>query len=176
MEREKGLVLINTGPGKGKTTAALGSVMRALGQNFKVAFLQFIKNRETGESRFLEEYARQHPGQLYYQRLGLGFVGREPSNSDRIKAVAALARATELMQQDNDLLVLDEFCVALSLGLISLDQALSFLKSRPAGLNLILTGRGCPPEIVRQADTVTEMVVIRHAFETGVPARRGIEF
>jgi ATP:corrinoid adenosyltransferase len=172
---ERGLILVNTGPGKGKTTAALGVTLRALGQGFKVAFLQFIKDQETGESRFLEEYARTHPDRLYYKRLGLGFVGNTPSPADRAKAAEALKTAGELLD-DYDLLVLDEICVALDKGLIATEAVLRMLESRPPRLNLILTGRGCPAEVIDLADTVTEMTLVKHAYKNGISARKGIEF
>ncbi|MDR0881087.1 MAG: cob(I)yrinic acid a,c-diamide adenosyltransferase [Candidatus Adiutrix sp.] len=172
----KGLVLVNTGPGKGKTTAALGVAVRALGQGFKVAFLQFIKNQETGESRFLKEYAENHPGRLYYNRLGLGLILGQPSAGDRAQAEAALKAAGELLAGDYDLVVLDEICVAVSLGLIEAQAVAGLITSRPPRLNLILTGRGCPPEIIDLADTVTEMTLVKHAYQAGLPASRGIEF
>lgn len=173
---DRGLVLVNTGPGKGKTTAAVGTSVRALGQGLKVAFLQFIKNQPTGESAFMEDYAQDHPGRLYYNRLGLGFLGAEPSEDDRRKAAEALRTATELVAGDYDLVVLDEICVALDKGLIPLEPVIGLIKTRPAKLSLILTGRGCPPEIIDLADTVTEMTLIKHAFKQGIEARRGIEF
>lgn len=173
---EHGLILVNTGPGKGKTTAALGTAIRALGQGFKVAFLQFIKNQETGESRMLKELAQAHPGSLYYQRLGLGLFRGEPSEADKASAAEALAEARRLLAAEYDLVVLDEICVALSCGLIPLADVLDMLKNKWEAVSIILTGRGCPPEIIELADTVTEMTVIKHAYEKGIPAKRGIEF
>ncbi len=172
----KGLIIINTGPGKGKTTAALGTVMRALGQGLKVAVLQFIKNQATGESRFLEEYEARHPERLFYRRLGLGFVGAEPTEEDKSKAREALAQARSLMSGDYDLLVLDEICVALSLGLIELSSVLEMVDNKPGPLHLIMTGRGCPEQLIALADTVTEMRPVKHAYQNGLPAARGIEF
>lgn len=173
---ERGLILINTGPGKGKTTAALGTAIRALGQGYKVAFFQFIKNVETGESLMLKEYGESHPGRLYYRRLGLGLFRGEPSAADKASAAEALAEARALLAGDFDLVVLDEFCVAVSCGLFSVQEAVDLVKSKPAALNLILTGRGAPPEIIDLADTVTEMTLVKHAYEKGIPARRGLEF
>ncbi|UQZ88118.1 cob(I)yrinic acid a,c-diamide adenosyltransferase [Deltaproteobacteria bacterium Smac51] len=173
---ERGLILINTGPGKGKTTAALGTAIRALGQGYKVAFLQFIKNQETGESLMLKEYGDNHPGRLYYNRLGLGLFRGEPSEADKAKAAEALKAARGLLAGDYDLVVLDEICVAVSNGLISVEDAMELIKAKPLAMNLIMTGRGCPQEIIDLADTVTEMTVIKHAYQKGIPARRGIEF
>lgn len=172
----KGLVLVNTGPGKGKTTAAVGTAIRALGQGFKVAFLQFIKSQETGESRFMTEFEGANPGRLYYKRLGLGLIHGNPTDGDRAKAAEAMAEAEKLAAADYNLLVLDEICVALSLGLIQTEKVVRLIQNRKPGLNLILTGRGCPEEIAELADTVTEMTVVKHAYQNGVPARQGIEF
>ena len=173
---KNGLILVNTGPGKGKTTAALGTAIRSLGQGKKVAFLQFIKNQETGESRFLKEYALQNPGTLYYNRLGLGFVGDSPTTEDRAEAALALSKSQELVAGGYDLVVLDEICVALAKGIIEVNQVVDLIKGKPASQHLILTGRGCPQEIIELAHTVTEMKIIKHAMEQGIVARRGIEF
>lgn len=173
---EKGLILINTGPGKGKTTAAIGVAVRALGQGFKVAFLQFIKNEETGESRLLKEYDQTHPGRLYYNRLGLGCIMGDPKPEDRAKAAEALKLAGELINGHYDLVILDEICVALAKGLINTGEVVRMLQAKPPLVNIILTGRGCPEEVIDLADTVTEMIPVKHAFQNGIPARKGIEF
>lgn len=173
---EKGLILINTGPGKGKTTAALGTLIRALGQGFTAAFLQFVKSQETGESRFLKEYAQNHPGRLYYNRFGLGFLKDAPTAEDRARAAEALAEAEKLTAEAYDLVVLDEICVAASRGLIPVADVIRLIKNRRPEQHLILTGRGCPAELIALADTVTEMTIIKHAFGQGIPARVGLEF
>jgi cob(I)alamin adenosyltransferase len=147
-----------------------------LGQGHKVAFLQFIKDQETGESRFLKEYEQSHPGRLYYQRLGLGCIFGQASPEDLAKAAEALKAAEELLAQDYDLVVLDEICVALSCGLLPLAEVVDMLKNKWEAVNLILTGRGAPQEIIDLADTVTEMSPIKHAYQNGIKARRGIEF
>lgn len=189
---EQGLILVNTGPGKGKTTAALGVAVRALGRGWDVAFLQFIKNQATGESRFLETYAREHPsleppsgrpeeagkpaGRLFYKRMGLGFVFDSPSEEDRARAAEALKEAGTLLDGTFGLVVLDEICVAMAKGLIKVPEVLELIKSREPSVNMILTGRNCPEEIIETADTVTEMRVVKHAYLAGVKARAGIEF
>jgi cob(I)alamin adenosyltransferase len=173
---DRGLVLVNTGDGKGKTTAALGTVLRALGQGFRVAILQFIKNQETGEGLFLADYAARQPERLFYRRLGLGYLMGQPEPEDLAKAVEALALARELVAADYDLLVLDEICVAAALGLIEPADVVWLIKTKKPGLNLILTGRGAAPEVIELADTVTEMKLIKHAYKQGIPARRGLEF
>jgi cob(I)alamin adenosyltransferase len=174
---EKGLVLVNTGDGKGKTTAALGTAVRALGQGLAVAFIQFIKNRATGESRFLEEYEKNNPGRLKYQRLGLGFIKDRPGPADLALAAEALALAGELTTGGRyDLVVLDEICVALAVGLVTAAEVARLIETRPPLVNLILTGRGCPEEIIALADTVTEMKMVKHAYQKGLKARLGLEW
>lgn len=172
----QGLILVNTGPGKGKTTAALGTAIRALGQGLKVAFLQFVKSQDTGESRFLKDLAGAQPDRLYYNRLGLGFVMGAPTDEDRRKAAEALDEARKLMSDGFDLVVLDEICVAAAKGLVEPGAVAAMLKARPETVSVILTGRGCPPELVELADTVTEMIMVKHAYQKGVKAKRGIEF
>ncbi|MDR2351787.1 MAG: cob(I)yrinic acid a,c-diamide adenosyltransferase [Deltaproteobacteria bacterium] len=173
--KPKGLLLVNTGPGKGKTTAALGVLARALGHGHKVAFIQFIKAKPTGESRFMEAYAKEHPDSLIYARIGLGFIRGEPSEEDKKKAKEGMDLAVNLSEK-RDLIVLDEVNIAVEKGLIPLEDFLNFLLNRPPSLSLILTGRGCLQEIIDIADTVTEMKEIKHAYHSGIPAKRGIDF
>ncbi|MGL4208887.1 MAG: cob(I)yrinic acid a,c-diamide adenosyltransferase [Candidatus Adiutrix sp.] len=172
----QGLILVNTGHGKGKTTAAIGTLVRALGQGLRAAFLQFIKNQPTGESIFLENFAKNNPNRLYYNRLGLGCMGAHPSSEDIEKAHEALKEAEKLLSDDYDLVVLDEICIAVSRGLISLDSVLKLIEIKTPKTNLILTGRNCPPEIMAIAHTVTEMKPIKHAYSQGIDAKRGLEF
>ncbi|MDR0548167.1 MAG: cob(I)yrinic acid a,c-diamide adenosyltransferase [Deltaproteobacteria bacterium] len=169
-----GLVLVMTGAGKGKTTAALGLVVRALGHGQKVAFIQFIKSQDTGESRFLEEMARLNPDNLFYARHGQGFVGHNPSQTDRDLAQEGLKRAMALAP-NLDLLVLDEINVAISLGLLATAEAVEFVKNKPQNATVVLTGRGCPYELIELADTVTEMLDVKHAFRAGIPALKGVD-
>jgi cob(I)alamin adenosyltransferase len=173
---DKGLVLVATGNGKGKTTAALGTALRALGQGLRVAVIQFIKSQETGEGLFLADYAARRPESLFYRRLGLGCLKGPPRPEDLAKAAEAMTLARELAGADYDLLVLDEICVAVSLGLIKTDEVIRLVGDKRPGLHLFLTGRGAAPEIIELADTVTEMKMIKHAYEKGVPALRGLEF
>ena len=172
--KDRGLILINTGPGKGKTTAALGTAIRSVGHERKVAFLQFIKSQATGESVFLEELAAA--GRIFYRRLGLGLLKETPSPADKAKAEEALAVAQDLVSQDYDLVVLDEICVAMAKGLIEIKKVCDMLKNKPQKLDVILTGRNAPPEIIDLADTVSSMEIIKHAFKEGIAAKKGIEF
>jgi cob(I)alamin adenosyltransferase len=172
---KKGLFLINTGPGKGKTTAAIGTLIRGIGQGHRTAFIQFIKSTVTGESRFLSEYAKTYPEKLFYAKMGLGFLKTGPTEKDLEKARQAMELAYQY-RDGTDLLVLDEVNVAVNKGLIPLQDAVDFAEGRPPRLNLIFTGRGCPQELINLADTVTEMTEIKHAYRSGIPARKGIDF
>jgi cob(I)alamin adenosyltransferase len=170
-----GIIVVNTGAGKGKTTASLGILIRALGQGYKAAFLQFVKSASTGESKFLEKYAAEHPELLTYARLGLGFLNDNPSPEDVAKAREGLELAASL-RGEKDLIVLDEINIALAKGLIPVPEMVEFINNKPAKLSLVLTGRGCPPEIIALAHTVTEMTEIKHAYHAGIPAKKGIDF
>jgi cob(I)alamin adenosyltransferase len=171
----KGLVLINTGSGKGKTTAALGVTLRALGHDRKVVFLQFIKSSPTGESVFLERYAQEHPDKLHYAKFGLGFVGDNPKQADIEMAQLAMKEA-EIHQGEADLMVLDELNVALSLGLVPLEWAKNFITTRPEKQDIIITGRNCPEELSLLAHTMTEMKEIKHAYHQGIKAKKGFDY
>ncbi|MDR2388071.1 MAG: cob(I)yrinic acid a,c-diamide adenosyltransferase [Deltaproteobacteria bacterium] len=172
---KSGLVLINTGPGKGKTTAALGVTLRALGHGRRVVFLQFIKSTPTGESAFLERYALEHPDQLHYAKLGLGFVGDQPKPADRDMAAKAMLEA-EKTRPEADLVVLDELNVAISLGLVPLDWAINFIETRPDQQDLVITGRDCPAQLQDLAHTVTEMLEVKHAYRQGIKAKKGLDY
>jgi cob(I)alamin adenosyltransferase len=170
-----GLVLVNTGKGKGKTTASIGTLIRALGQGHKAAFVQFIKSAPSGEGKFLEKYAKDNPGTFFYAKIGLGFLKDEPSEKDAARAREGMDLAAKL-SREYDLLILDEVNIALDKGLIPVSEMVEFIKNKPPKLSLILTGRGCPPEIVELAHTVTEMHEVKHAYHAGIPAKKGIDF
>jgi cob(I)alamin adenosyltransferase len=172
---QTGLVLINTGPGKGKTTAALGVTLRALGHGRRVVFLQFIKSSPTGESAFLETYAKDHPEKLHYAKLGLGFVGDRPKAADRDMAEKAM-REAEATRHKADLVVLDELNVAISLGLVPLDWAKNFIQTRPENQDIVITGRDCPRELHELAHTITEMGEVKHAYRQGIKAKKGLDY
>jgi len=167
----RGLVQVYTGEGKGKTTAAFGLALRARGRRLRVKVIQFLKGRESGEI----EGARGC-GIDVVQFGGAGWVDlKAPSPADAERARAALAAAREAAGQV-DVLILDEINVALSAGLLQLDDVLAFIDSRPQALELVLTGRGAPVELVARADLVTEMLAIKHPYSVGIQAREGIEF
>jgi cob(I)alamin adenosyltransferase len=171
----KGLVQVFTGDGKGKTTAALGTVVRALGQGRRVFIVFFMKgDYPYGERRILA----QLPNVDLVSFGSLDFVdpaGARPQ--DKEQARQALAAAREAVLGDSyDLAVLDEINVAVAFGLIPLEEVLKLIKDKPPGLELILTGRKAHPELVKVADLVTECLKIKHPYDKGIGARRGIEY
>ncbi|WP_003540787.1 cob(I)yrinic acid a,c-diamide adenosyltransferase [Desulfotomaculum nigrificans] len=176
MSNQKGLVLVFTGNGKGKTTAALGLALRAWGHDMKVLVLQFIKSQQCGEHLAAQ---RMQPG-LEIRPLGLGFINfNDPADVARQReaARAALSSVAAAMSAGKyQVLILDEVLYALKYGLLELADVLKLIKQKPADLHLVLTGRDVPQEIVQLADLVTEMKEIKHPFKEGIPAQKGIEF
>lgn len=173
----EGFVQVYTGEGKGKTTAALGLCLRALGAGLSVYFGQFLKGRPSAELASLEALAGLPGARLRVSRFGTGrFLGRTPGPEDLAAAAAGLAEAREeLASGGRDLVVLDEACVALSRGLLPRPAFEALLEVRPAGTELVLTGRGAPAWLIERADLVTELRAVKHYFDRGVAARRGIE-
>ena len=173
---EKGLVLVFTGDGKGKTTAALGLALRTLGHGDQVAVVQFIKGGwQPGEARALELFGDA----LHWHALGEGFTWEtQDRERDRLLVQQAWARSLEyLADGDRKLVVLDEVNVALKLGYLAPEQVLEGLGRRPPLTHVALTGRGAPPALLERADLVTEMKLVRHPFrEQGVKAQAGIEY
>jgi len=172
---ERGLVEVYTGDGKGKTTAAFGLALRAVGRGLKVYVIQFIK----GGFDYGELYVVDRLPSLVLKAFGRGkFVLKKPADGEDIRlAREAFELAKRVVAEgEYDVVVLDEVNVALSLGLISLDEVLELVRSKPVHVELVLTGRGAPAEIVEVADLVTEMREVRHPFKKGVAARKGIEY
>lgn len=173
---EKGLIIVNTGDGKGKTTAALGMVLRSLGHGYKVAIIQFIKGAwEPAEKKVFEMWQDQ----LVFKALGEGFTWE---TQDRDRDVAKTKEAWEvglgyIQNPDYKLVLLDEVNIALKLGYLDVETVLAGLKEKPADSHVILTGRGAPAELIEFADLVTRMELVKHPFrEQGVKAQAGIEF
>jgi len=168
---QRGHVHVYTGDGKGKTTAALGLAVRALGAGLNVQVLQFIKGGEYSEIRTLRGLG------VPVQQFGRGrFIRGEASFDDKAIAAQGLAEVREIMARgDVDVLILDEIIVALGLRLLDLADILELVASKPAGIELVLTGRGAPPELVDAADLVTKMVKMKHYYDQGVLGRDGIE-
>ena len=174
--KEKGLILVFTGPGKGKTTAALGLVLRTLGHGHRVAVVQFIKGGwEPGEARALRSFGDQ----VAWHALGEGFTW-ETKDRERDQQLVGEAWEKALSYLRNpkiQLVVLDELNVALKLGYIDVNTVLAGLMERPELTHVAVTGRGAPKELVEKADLVTEMKLLHHPFrEQGVKAQVGIEF
>ncbi|BBB91844.1 MAG TPA: cob(I)yrinic acid a,c-diamide adenosyltransferase [Methylomusa anaerophila] len=177
MAETRGLIIVNTGNGKGKTTAALGVGMRAWGQGLKVLVLQFIK----GNWKYGELQAAARMGDDFVIRqLGEGFVRDADSDAKaghQAVAQAALADANrEIMSGNWDMIILDEINYAIKFGLVPVDKVIELLQSKPAALHLVLTGREARQEIIDLADLVTEMKEIKHPLKQGIKAQKGIEF
>lgn len=181
--QEKGLVIVHTGNGKGKTTAALGMVLRSLGHGYRVAIIQFIKGAwEPAEKTVLAHWTTAtngHPPQLEFHALGEGFTWEtQDRDRDTQKAQDAWSQALSFIQNPEfKLVLLDEINVAMKLGYLSVEQILAGLEQKPVDSHVILTGRGAPPALIDRADLVTEMTLIKHPFrEQGIKAQAGIEF
>ncbi|GAB4533438.1 MAG: cob(I)yrinic acid a,c-diamide adenosyltransferase [Pleurocapsa sp.] len=174
--QEKGLIIVHTGNGKGKTTAALGMVMRSLGHDYKVAIIQFIKGAwEPAEKAVLGKWA----GQLEFHAMGEGFTWEtQDRERDTEKAIAAWQKGLQyILNREYKLILLDEINVALKLGYLDVETILQGLEQKPADTHVILTGRGAPEPLIERADLVTEMTLVKHPFrEQGVKAQPGIEF
>jgi cob(I)alamin adenosyltransferase len=173
-----GLIIVFTGDGKGKTSAALGIALRAFGHKMYVSFIQFMKSTGfTGEARAAERLAPE----LEFTSLGSGFVrccsDAKPFSLHKKSADDALAVARQRMLSGSwDIVVLDEINTAMSLGLIEVADVLDLLANKPKKLHLVLTGRNAPPAVIEAADMVTEMRNIKHPYEQNIPARKGIDF
>ena len=181
--KQKGLIIINTGNGKGKTTASLGMVLRSLGHGYRVAIVQFIK----GAWEPAEKAAFQHwriatdgkPPQLEFYAMGEGFTWEtQDRERDIEKAQEAWEKSLEfILNPDFKLVLLDEINVALKLGYLDAQDVIAGLEQKSAEAHIILTGRGAPTALIEQADLVTEMTLVKHPFrEQGVKAQPGIEF
>jgi cob(I)alamin adenosyltransferase len=172
---QKALLIVNTGPGKGKSTAAFGLMLRALGHGWRVGVVQFIKGAwETGERRAFDRFADQ----ISWRTMGEGFTWETQDRArDVAAAEAAWAKALELMADPTiRLLVLDELNIALRYDYLPLTEVVETLKSRRSDLHVVVTGRNAKPELIEAADLVTEMTAVKHHFAAGVKAQEGIEF
>ena len=171
---DKGLVIVNTGRGKGKTTAAMGVVVRAWGRGMRVIMLQFIKH---STANFGEQRAAQKMG-IEMRAMGDGFTWR----SKDLEQSAELAREhwedckKVIASGEYDLVVLDEFTYPMHYGWLDTEEVIEVLKARPELLHVIITGRNAPEALVEYADLVTEMQVVKHPYQQGIKAQPGIEF
>lgn len=169
----RGVVVVNTGNGKGKSSAAFGMVARALGHGMHVGVVQFIKGAlSTGEEAFFRRFP-----EVSYHVMGEGYTWE---TQDRERDIAAAALAWEralvfLTDPAIDLVVLDEINIALKMGYLEMQAVLAALRARPHMQHVVLTGRGAPQELIDYADTVTEMREVKHAFRAGIEAQPGVE-
>lgn len=177
MAETKGLIIVNTGNGKGKTTAALGMGLRAWGQGLKVLVLQFIK----GNWKYGELQAAERMGaDFVIRQMGEGFV-RDTTEADQADHQEAAEKAlqdarTEIVSGNWDMIILDEINYAIKFGLVSWEAVVELLAIKPPLLHLVLTGRDARQEIIDIADLVTEMKEIKHPYKKGIKAQKGIEF
>jgi cob(I)alamin adenosyltransferase len=172
--RKPGLVMLNTGDGKGKTTAAIGVVFRALGHGMRVGMLQFIKGKwRTGERKLGEDTPN-----LTWLTMGCGFTWESADLArDRAAATSAWNIAREWLAGDDfDIVVFDEITYIVNYGFVPLDEVVGALRSRRDGLHVILTGRAAHPDLIDLANVVTEMLPVKHPYRAGVAAQKGIEF
>ncbi len=177
---EKGLLIVHTGKGKGKSTAAFGLVMRALGHDMKVGVVQFVKGAwETGERRVLERF----PELVTFRTMGEGFTWE---TQDRARDIAAAEAAWEASKEMIEaargddpryhMVILDELNIVLRYDYLPLDDVIDVLAKRPPDLHVVVTGRNAKDKLIEIADLVTEMTMVKHPFRAGVKAQKGIEF
>ena len=170
---QRGVLLVLTGNGKGKSSSAFGMVARALGHGLRVGVVQFIKGRyATGERAFFRRFP-----EVSYHVMGEGFTWETQDRERDMRAAAAAwdVAAAMLREPTYALIVLDELSIALRYRYVALERVLEALRSRPAAQHVVVTGRGAPAELIESADTVTNMCAVKHAFDAGVRAQRGIE-
>lgn len=173
--KRRGLVLVNTGDGKGKSSAALGVAFRALGWNWKVCIIQFIKGKwTTGEKRICEAL----PLNIELHSLGDGFTWDTQNPQQDIQTTESIwAFAEEKINSGRyDLIILDEINYVFSYNYLSVDPVIETLKKRPSWMHVICTGRDAPAELTEYADLVSEIKMMKHPFKQGIKAQRGIEF
>ncbi|MGI9452611.1 MAG: cob(I)yrinic acid a,c-diamide adenosyltransferase [Geminicoccaceae bacterium] len=173
--KEKGLLIVHTGTGKGKSTAAFGLVMRTLGHGKKVGVVQFVKGRrETGERQMLDKF----PDQVTVKVMGEGFTWETQDRERDIEAAKAAWEEAKKMMADPDLhlVVMDELNIVLRKDYLAIDQVVEGLLAKRPDLHVVVTGRNAKPELIEAADLVTEMTLVKHPFRDGVKAQLGIEF
>lgn len=173
--KQIGIIIVNTGNGKGKSSSAFGMVARALGHNMKVGVVQFIKGAmATGEEQFL----RRFPDEVSFHTMGEGYTW-ETQNRERDieKATLAWEQAKRFLDDSAyGLVVLDELNIALKYRYLDVEMVINDLLARPQMQHVVITGRGAPPELIAIADTVTDMTVVKHAFKAGIAAQLGTEW
>ncbi len=172
---ERGLVIVHTGKGKGKSTAAFGMVFRALGHGFNIAIVQFVKGKwGTGERDILEKF----PDQVSIKAMGEGFTWETADRQRDIAAARAAWEAAKQMIADetHNMVLLDELNICLRYDYLDIDEVVEVLRNKPRDTHVIVTGRNAKDELIEVADLVTEMTMVKHPFRDGVKAQAGIEF
>lgn len=174
-DKDIGIIIVNTGNGKGKSSSGFGMVVRAMGHGMKVAVVQFIKGAmSTGEEKFL----RRFPGEVSFHAMGEGYTWE---TQDRERDIAKAREAWDMARRfladpGIGLVLFDELNIALKYRYLDADTVIADLLARPAMQHVVITGRGAPPELIDIADTVTEMNVVKHAFKAGIAAQAGTEW
>lgn len=172
---EKGLIIVHTGTGKGKSTAAFGLALRALGNGFRVGIVQFVKGKwQTGERDILARF----PEQVTMKAMGEGFTWDTQDRARDIAAARAAWEEAKRMIADTSyrMVILDELNIVLRYDYLPIDEVLGALGTKPADTHVVITGRNAKPELIEAADLVTEMTLVKHPFRAGVKAQAGIEF
>jgi len=177
---EKGLLMVHTGTGKGKSTAAFGLAMRAMGNGMRVGIVQFVKGKwETGERVVLEHF----PDLVTIRTMGEGFTWETQDRARDIKAAEAawefskqMIEASRGPEPAHHMVILDEINIVLRYDYLALDEVVETLANRPPDLHVVATGRNAKPALIEAADLVTEMTMVKHPFRSGVKAQKGIEF
>lgn len=178
-QEERGVLVVNTGNGKGKSSSAFGVVARAIGHGMKIAVIQFIKGRsDTGEEEFFRRVGESMPGSIEWHVTGEGFTW---DTQNHARDVEVAEKAWDIARQyladpEFGLVVLDEFTYVLKYGWLNIDKVLETLAIRPPMQHVIITGRAAPDALVEAADTVTDMTMVKHAFKAGVKAMPGLEW
>lgn len=173
-DKEKGVIVITTGNGKGKSSSGFGMVARALGHGMKVGIVQFIKGAmSTGE----ESFFRRFPDEVEYHVMGDGFTWNTQDREQDVKtATLAWEKAKRMLNDDSyDLILLDELNIVLKYQYLPIEDVISDLQKRPLMQHVVITGRGAKEELIEIADTVTEMKDVKHAFRSGIKAQKGVE-
>ena len=170
-----GQVHVYTGDGKGKTTAAFGLAIRSLGQGKKVGIIQFLKSKPSGEVMALAQ-TDKFKNKLLIKSFGQNKLIKKPTKKDIKEAKRGLKEAKKILKSDFDLIILDEINVAIAFGLLNVKKVIAALESRPIGTNVVLTGRRAHLKLLEVADLVTEMRKIKHPFDRGIKAKKGIEY
>jgi cob(I)alamin adenosyltransferase len=174
-DKQIGIIIVNTGNGKGKSSSGFGMAIRALGHGMKVGIVQFIKGAmATGEEQFL----RRFPDEVSFHAMGEGYTWEtQDRERDVAKAIEAWQQARRFLADPSiGMVVLDELNIALKYRYLDVDTVIADLLERPAMQHVVITGRGAPPELIEIADTVTEMNVVKHAFKAGIGAQAGTEW